>query len=76
MATPEVRPPPPGRLSQDSNMNSRNFTEGMGRLRYIPDVQEEPCLACRGALALHLRNHRWLPLTQLRRCGELLRIRI
>ena len=49
-------------------MYSRNFTDGVGRLRYIPEAKEEPCLACRGALVLHLRNHCWLPLTQLRRC--------
>jgi len=39
-ATPEVRPPPPGRLWQDSNMDSRNFTDGVGHLQYIPDVNE------------------------------------
>jgi hypothetical protein len=46
----------------------------VGRLRYIPEAQEEPCLACRGALVRHLRNHCWLSLTQLRQCEELQRI--
>jgi hypothetical protein len=35
-------------------MDSRNFTDGGGRLRYIPEAKEEPCLACRGALVLHV----------------------
>jgi hypothetical protein len=57
-------------------MDSRNFTDGVGRLRYIPEAKEEPYLAYRGALVRHLRNHGWLSLRQLRRCEELLRIRI
>ena len=57
-------------------MISRNFTDGVGRLRYIPEAKEEPCLACRGVLVRHLPNQCWLSLTQLRRCEELLRLRI
>src|SRR2546429_5297300 len=47
-------PAPPARLSQDSNILSRNLTDGAGRLRYIPHVRVEPCLACLGALVLHV----------------------
>src|SRR5882724_798415 len=47
-------PAPPARLSQDSNILSRNLTDRAGRLRYIPHVRVEPCLACLGALVLHV----------------------
>ena len=47
-------PAPPARLSQDSNILSRNLTDGAGRLRYIPQARVEPCLACLGALVLHV----------------------
>jgi hypothetical protein len=46
--------PPPARLSQDSNILSSNLTDGAGCLRYIPHVRVEPCLACLGALVLHV----------------------
>jgi DNA-binding ferritin-like protein len=42
------------RLSQDSNILSRNVTDGVGRLRYIPHARVEQGLACLGALALHV----------------------
>jgi hypothetical protein len=45
---------PPARLSQDSNILSSNLTDGAGCLRYIPHVRVEPCLACLGALVLHV----------------------
>ena len=45
---------PPARLSQDSNILSRNLTDGAGRLRYIPQARVKPCLACLGALMLHV----------------------
>lgn len=47
-------PAPPARLSHDSNILSRNVTDGAGRLRYIPPTRVEQGLACLGALALHV----------------------
>jgi hypothetical protein len=58
------------RLSQDSNIFSTYFTDGTGRLRYIPDAQVEKYLASIGGLSLRcgtIASGRG----QLRRGGEL-----
>jgi hypothetical protein len=53
LGTREVRLPlPPVRLSQDSNIFSTYFTEGTGRLRYIPEASVDKSLVSIGGLSL------------------------
>jgi starvation-inducible DNA-binding protein len=52
----------PARLSQDFNIYSRNFTDGAGRLRYLPDERRERGLTKLEGLTPHLRNYSWQPL--------------
>ena len=47
--------PPPARLSQDSNILSRNLTDGAGRLRYIADEQMDD-IRTRFAVHVMLRD--------------------
>jgi hypothetical protein len=57
------------RLSQDSNIFSTYFTDGTGRLRYIPDAREDKYLASIAGLSLRcgtMASGR----VQLRRGGE------
>jgi hypothetical protein len=63
-------PSPPLRLSQDCNIFSMYFTDGAGRLRYIPDAREDKYLASIAGLLLRcgaIASGRM----QLRRGGEL-----
>jgi hypothetical protein len=59
----------PLRLSQDFNIFSTFFTDGAGRLRYIPDAQVDRYLASIGGLSLRYGTIASGGV-QLRRCGE------
>jgi hypothetical protein len=55
----EVRlPSSPARLSQDSNILSRNLIDILQRWRYLYEARGEQCLATIRVLALYCRGHK------------------